>query len=133
MAATALPPGLTDSDILIDAERGVRAAIDFLIAQRVSGGLRLSVVSAMELIAGCRNSQELATLNQFLRHAIVVEIDPSISQLARGWMESYFLSHGLMIADALIAATAHDQRVPLFTKNVRHFQMLPGLTVIRPY
>ncbi len=48
-------------------------------------------------------------------------------------MESYFLSHGLLIPDALIAATALDQALPLYTKNVRHFQMIPLLSVTRPY
>lgn len=133
MATAALTSGLTDSDILIDAERGVQAAIDFSIAQRGSGGLQVSVVSAMEMIGGCRNGQELAALTQFLGQISVLQISPAISQRAQGWMELFFLSHGLLIADALIAATAIEHQLPLYTKNVRHFQMLPGLTVVRPY
>ena len=133
MAAAALPAGLIDTDILIDAERGVAQAVNFSIAQRSTGGLKLSVISAMEMMEGCRNSQDLATLVQFLRYATIVQISPTISQQAQTWMESFFLSHGLLIADALIAATAGEHRLPLYTKNVRHFQMLPGLTVVRPY
>ncbi len=38
-----------------------------------------------------------------------------------------------MIPDALIAATAVDHNLTLYTKNTRHFQMIPQLTVVRPY
>lgn len=48
-------------------------------------------------------------------------------------MDSYFLSHGLLIPDALIAATAVEEGLTLFTRNLRHFQMIPGLTAIAPY
>ena len=48
-------------------------------------------------------------------------------------MDSYFLSHGLLIPDALIAATALEQGLALYTKNLRHFQVIASLTLIRPY
>jgi predicted nucleic acid-binding protein len=38
-----------------------------------------------------------------------------------------------MIPDALIAATASERGLTLYTKNTRHFQRLPDLTVVRPY
>jgi len=55
------------------------------------------------------------------------------SQMAYRFMESFFLSHGLLIPDALIAATALDHGLILYTKNTRHFDMLPGIKTIRPY
>jgi predicted nucleic acid-binding protein len=48
-------------------------------------------------------------------------------------MRRYRLSHGLLLPDALIAATAIEYDVTLYTKNVCHFQMIPALTVVRPY
>jgi predicted nucleic acid-binding protein len=47
--------------------------------------------------------------------------------------DSDILSHGLLIPDALIAATALDRGLILYTKNARHFDMIPGIKVIRPY
>ncbi len=87
----------------------------------------------MELIAGCRNGAELRQIQSFAGNLVVLPITSSSSQTARQLMESYFLSHGLLIPDALIAATALDQALPLYTKNVRHFQMIPLLSVTRPY
>ena len=48
-------------------------------------------------------------------------------------MESFCLSHGMQIPDALIASTALQHGLPIYTENVRHFQMIPQLVVIRPY
>ena len=48
-------------------------------------------------------------------------------------MDSFFLSHGLVIPDALIAATALEHGLALYTRNVRDFQMIPSLTLVRPY
>jgi predicted nucleic acid-binding protein len=38
----------------------------------------------------------------------------------------------LQIADALIAATALEHRLPLMTRNRRHFEQVPGLTLRTP-
>ena len=133
MATAAHAPGLIDSDILIDAERGVADAVAFVLAQHAMAGMNISAVTAMELIVGCRNRKELQVVESFLARAIIHEVAPAASRLARDWLTSYCLSHGLMIADALIAASAHQLGLPLYTKNVRHFQMLPLLVVIRPY
>jgi predicted nucleic acid-binding protein len=125
--------GLIDTDILIDAERGHPDAIAFVTAQQAASGVRVSVVSAMELIVGSRNTFELTQVRRFLQSVLVIPLDPVISQTALGLVETHFLSHGLLIPDALIAASALAHGLPLYTKNARHFQMIPQLTVIRPY
>lgn len=133
MASAGLPDGLIDTDILIDAERGHPNAIAFVSAQKAGGGPRLSIVSAMELLVGCRNATEMKHVRQFLGQVLVLPLDAAISQRAMTLIESYSLSHGLLIPDGLIAATALEHALPLFSKNMKHFQMIQGLTVSRPY
>ena len=133
MASAGLAAGLIDTDVLIDAERGHPDAVAFLTTQQAASGVRLSVVSAMELVVGCRNAAALAHVRQFLQHVMVMPIDVTISQTAYALVETFFLSHRLLIPDALIAATALGHGLPLYTKNVRHFQMIPQLTVVRLY
>jgi predicted nucleic acid-binding protein len=133
MASAGLAAGLIDTDVLIDAERGHPDAVAFLTTQQAASGVRLSIVSAMELVVGCRNATALAHVRQFLQHVTVMPIDVAISQAAYALVETFFLSHGLLIPDALIAATALGHGLTLYTKNVRHFQMIPQLTVVRPY
>ena len=133
MASAGQPAGLTDSDILIDASHHLPDAVAFLAAQRAARAITISIISAMELIVGCRNKAELTRVRQFLQQVSIVPIGPSASQTAYQLMDSYFLSHGLLIADSLIAATAMERGLTLYTKNTRHLQMIPRLTAVRPY
>ncbi|MEJ5384415.1 MAG: type II toxin-antitoxin system VapC family toxin [Fimbriimonadales bacterium] len=133
MALASESARLIDTDILVDALRGVADAVNFLTLQHAQSVIQLSVVSAMELIAGCRNAQELTRLQQFLQQATIIPIDTEVSWKAHQLMKEFFLSHGLLIPDALIAATALQHELTLCTRNSRHFQMIPELKLLRPY
>ena len=113
--------------------RGVPDAALYLGAQHSAAGVQLSIISAMELVMGCRNAAELARLQAFLQHSTILDLTEISSRAAYMLVKSYFLSHGLLIPDALIAATALEHRLTLHTRNTRHFRMIPGLTVDRPY
>lgn len=125
--------GLIDSNILIDSSRGVVAAALFVQARFNAGELLISVVSGMEMVQGSRNLAELQRVRQLLQNAIIVPLSDDASMRALHLMDQFYLSHGLVIADALIAATALDRGLILYTRTVRHFQMIPGLDVQRPY
>src|SRR5437660_517157 len=99
MAAASNPTGLIDTDILIDAGRGFPDAASFLGAQHAAAGTHISIISAMELVAGCRNATELAHVQQFLRVVTLEPVTSAISQTALRAMETFYLSHGLLIAD----------------------------------
>ena len=125
------PGGVVDTDILVDALRRVPTAVTFLRdAERY---LTVAAITHMELIQGCRNLAELRRVEQFLRRFAVRSLSELIGGIGTSLMRRYRLSHGLLLPDALIAATAIEYDVTLYTKNVRHFQMIPGLTVVRPY
>jgi len=47
-------------------------------------------------------------------------------------MEGYSLSHNLSIPDALIAATAMEHMLELYTLNTKDFQFIPGLMLYHP-
>lgn len=132
MAPTSSTAGVIDTDILIDATKGIADAVRLLAVQQ-NAGIQLSIISAMELVVGCRNKAELIQLKQFLQKCMVLPVTCTTSQIAYQLMESFFLSHGLLMPDALIATTVQEHGLTLYTKNARHFNMIPGLTVIRPY
>jgi len=133
VVSTTSATGLIDTDILIDAARGIQEAILFLNDQQAASGIRISLISAMVLIAGCRNRAELVRVQQSLQQMVLLPVSTAASQTAYHLMESFFLAHRLVIPDALIAATALEHNLALYTKNVKHFQMIPALPVIRPY
>jgi hypothetical protein len=49
-----------------------------------------------------------------------------------GLLHQYRLSHGLQIPDAVIAATALTEGVPLVSKNQRDYRFIPDLQLL-PY
>jgi predicted nucleic acid-binding protein len=87
----------------------------------------------MELIAGCRNKTEMRELQRFFQRCTFLPVTATVSQVAFQLMESFYLSHGLILPDALIAATAMEHNLTLYTRNTRHFRMIPQLEVNQPY
>lgn len=133
MADPLRPAGLIDTDILIDGARGLSEARRFLLALRGEGALRVSIVSAMELIRGCHNTQELRQVQRMLNEVTVLPVSAAASETAYRLVEALFLSHGLAVPDALIAATAIEHSLAVYTRNIRHFRPIAGLQVIQPY
>lgn len=111
---------------------GVVEAIDFL-TERKQEILEISIVSAIEVMIGCRNKDELKELQRLFAECNIIPISSSISQRAYYLAESYTLSHGLLLGDALIDATVLELEDTLYTKNIRHFRMIPSLKLSRPY
>ena len=86
----------------------------------------------MELIVGCRNKAELRVLEKFLGRYQILKMTDEISDRAVDLLKRYFLSHGLLIADGLIAATALVHNQAFITKNQRDFRFIEGLNLL-PY
>ncbi|EAW36868.1 PIN domain protein [Lyngbya sp. PCC 8106] len=86
----------------------------------------------MELMIGCRNKTELQHLKRFLQRYEVIPVDETISNKARKLLEEYYLSHGLLIPDGFIAATALVREIPLLSKNQRDYRFISQLNLL-PY
>lgn len=119
---------LIDSDVLVWLTRGHVGAATRLHAV---SPWRISAVTYIELAQGCRDKSELARLKKGLaaRDTEVVPLTPAISGRAADLIDGLALSHGLRLADALIAATAVELDATLFTANVKHFSGVPGLVI----
>jgi predicted nucleic acid-binding protein len=63
------------------------------------------------------------------RSATVIPVTETVTQRAIELMETFTLSHGLQMGDALIAATALELNVPILTANVKHFGIIPMLSI----
>lgn len=121
---------LVDSDVLIWHLRGYPQAahrLDQLAA------FILSAVSYLELLQGMRNQAELAAVRKMLqrRKASILPVTAAITQRAIVLMEELTLSHGLQLADALIAATALEHDLTLLTGNTRHFAAIAQFKIER--
>lgn len=127
-------PGLIDTTILVGASRKKPDAVNFLTAVSAGGPPPVSVVAVMELYVGARDARDLATLQSFIAsYFTVASLTDAASLRALGLVVQFTLSYGLEVPDALIAATALKLGLPIYTLNTKHFQMIPGLTVLKPY
>jgi len=123
---------LIDTCILIDISRNDPTAINRLQKESLSSRLLISTVTEMELLVGCRNKNELQILEQFLLQFIIIPLNQSISFKATQLLRYYYLSHNLLIPDALIAATSIELEVPLLSKNQRDYKFITELNLL-PY
>ena len=115
---------LVDTDVFIDYfNAGQYASI--LDARQTT--IYYSVVTRKELLGkrGLKDSERQAIVD-VLRRFRLIPLTPAIAARYAAVRRN---APGLEREDALIAATALDKRLPLMTRNWRHFRRVPGLTL----
>ncbi len=119
---------LVDTDVLIWYLRGNEKAAKSL---ENLDSFCISVVTYMELVQGMRNAKELRTLKQTLREweIKIVQIEDEISMKASMYVEEYYLSNSMQLADALIAATASRLGAELLTANDKHYKCVKDIKI----
>jgi len=122
-----------DTDVLIDYLLGIEEARKFLFSFRKEERF-LTSISAMEIYRGSRNRRELDVFRKFFRESFseILHIDEEASKLSLELVETYTISHGLALPDALIAAIAISKDTLLLTGNLKHFTFIQGLKVSLP-
>lgn len=121
---------LIDTDILIDGSRGILPAVQKLEELDRTHTLSLSVITKLELMVGCENRKELNELNKFLDYFIVFHLSKAISTKAVELFNQYRLSHGVLIADMLIASTTLVYDMELISKNQKGFKFIDDLKLM---
>ncbi|VAW36255.1 Death on curing protein, Doc toxin [hydrothermal vent metagenome] len=121
---------LIDTDVIIWYMRGNDIARDFLNS---NPRFRISVVTYMELVQGMRNKRELQALRRALKNwnAGIIYINEEISSKAMFYVEQYYLSHSVHLADALIGATAVSHGLSLLTGNIKHYKIIKEVDIIQ--
>ena len=119
---------LLDTDVLIWYLRGNKNAYELIHS---IGEFAISAVTYMELVQGMRNKDELRNLKKALKQWRVktIYMDTEISALALFYVEEYFLSHSMQLADALIGATCATHGMTLYTANDKHYRVIKDLEI----
>jgi hypothetical protein len=118
-----------DTDVLIDYLRDQPQAVAYL--ESAQDRLAASVITIAELYAGVRDGDERQRLDTFVSSFALLAVGADAAVQAGLWRRQYGRSHGIGLADALIAATVEGAGGSLVTLNRRHFPMLPA--VLTPY
>jgi predicted nucleic acid-binding protein len=114
---------LIDSDVLIEVLRNNVAIAEMLKSlHRAKHTLCYSPITKAEIYHGLRKGEEERTARLFAELSCL-SIDDSVGQKAGEYLNKYRKSHGLQLADALIAATAFCELARLITLNRRHYPM----------
>lgn len=120
-----LKPILLDTDIMVDFLRGYPKAVG--LVKTHADTIVLSAIVVAELYAGVKGDLELMTLDNFVAFCLVLPVTQEIARTGGIHKRDYANSHGVGLADALIAATAQIEEIDLKTLNIKHYPMLKGL------
>lgn len=114
---------LLDTNIIIDHfNDGILSSISPNIQ------LAVSVITEAELLRLAGISQaEIATINNFLSITEKIIVSSSIAQRAA----RIGRTRKNKLPDLLIAATALEYNLALFTRNIKDFQRIPNLHIIK--
>ena len=118
-------PILPDTDVLVDFFRGYARAADFV--NTYDTRIILSAVVVAELFAGVKGDAEQAALQDFISLYRVVPVTAGIGKAGGLYKRDYGKSHGVGLADAILAATAESENAELKTLNTKHYPMLKDL------
>lgn len=116
---------LLDTDILVDFFRGYGKAVIFINVN--SSRIILSSIVIAELYAGVKGESELTLLENFVSLFRILPVTSEIAKTGGLYKRDYGKSHGVGLADAIIAATCEAEKVELKTLNIKHYPMINGL------
>ena len=117
-------PLLIDTDIFIDY---FKVGLLRQVFEGKEFEVYYSVVTKKELLSksGLKESERQAVLLTLKRYRLI----PLNDRIARKYSDLRGRYPTLEKADVLIAASALVRKLPLVTRNIRHFQSIDGLTI----
>lgn len=122
-----------DTDVLIWVQRGNQKAAR---AINESKERYLSVLTYLELLQAAQNKKQHEYITSFLGDLgfQTLPLTENIGHRAAVYVAEYTLSYGLRAADAIIAATATENNLPLCSGNAKHYRAIQELKlkVFRP-
>ena len=115
-----------DTDIFIWIERGNAKAAR--LVEREDERF-ISLQTYLELLQCAENKRQHEYTKRFLKEFgfRTLPLSGNIGHRATVYIEEYSLSHGIRAGDALIAATATENNMPLCSGNAKHFKQIKDL------
>ena|SRR5579864_5911639 len=132
---------ILDSSILISAERqgsSARQVFASLLPQLGNIEIAISVITLAELAHGLERAntpQRKLTRQRFIHELLLaLPIYPVTNAIAlrAGQIDGYCEARGVRVplGDLLIGVTALELNYAVATRNARHFQLIPALSVL---
>ena len=106
---------------------------DLLVTQYVESlDAVIDATIYIECIQGSKSNQEKRIIEKYLQKFPLLPITPQSSVKAIELIRNYSNSHGLLLPDALIAATALENDLTVVTYNIDDFKFINDLKYLKP-
>lgn len=128
---------LIDTDVLInlfDSSKVKHSFAEITIEhlKALNTNLFVSIITEIELLQGTKPASEVRRLLKELTSFKTSTLNEQISLIAKDLIVKYSSSHGLLLGDSLIEATALHFNIPLFTFNKKDFRFIADLKLFEP-
>ncbi len=124
---------LFDTDVFIWVQRGNLKAASAINAAE---DRYLSAQTYMELLQGAQNKAQQRIVKRFVSDLgfVTLPLTENIGHRALIYIEEYGIASGLRAGDAIIAATAVENDLPLCSANEKHYRVIKDLVlkVLKP-
>jgi len=92
----------------------------------------IDTIVYIECLQGSKSNHEKRVIEKYLTRFPLLSITPTASIKAVELIRNYSNSYGLMLPDALIAATALENDLTIVTYNVDDFKFVQDLKWLKP-
>jgi predicted nucleic acid-binding protein len=119
---------VADTDVLIDYLAGQEPAASRIALELEHGQLKTTAVNRFELLAGARTERQRSAVHELLDAVPSLPLDAQAADRAaavRRELEARGAAIGM--GDSLIAGIVLAANGILLTRNVQHFERVPGL------
>lgn len=113
--------------------RGHPPATHFFLAFNKLCAPPISRITAIAMLAECTSDPDRTLALRLLSFTHVLDLTDAVAQRAFDTLTATPLPTALTTSDALIAATAIEHSLPLYTLDPARFVNLAGLATIQPY
>lgn len=125
---------VADTDVLIDFLRGAKPNVDRVELELKSGQFATTSITAFELLSGARTERQTKAIEALLGAMTILPFGIQEARTAaklRLALEAEGSKIGM--ADYLIASVCISRHSVLLTRNLKHFQRVPGLRLSGQY
>jgi len=119
---------LLDNNVISQILKGNQTVTTFVVK------LEFAVCATVyiEALQGSISNLQKRTIKKLIDNFPLLLITSNISKRAIRLIDTYSNSHGLLLADALIGATALENNLTLITYNVDDFKFIQNLKWLKP-
>ena len=122
---------LADSDVLIDFLRGMGPHVDRVARELAAGRLSTSATTVFELVSGARTAKQQRAVAALLAALLVHDVDREVAARAgRVFRDLRTVGSEIPMADCLLASVSLVSGTEFLTRNLKHFERVPDLTLV---